>query len=209
MTFLEASARRAGTLVYPATGASATASGAPGALFLSSLVCLPFRMRPSLPIIARRTQAGQLSKCRELHVSRASAPPLWVDNTSSDREISGLSRPQLDKQSGIAPCYNREFMVRFSLLVAFCVFVRSRADTALEILALRQQLAVLKRRPRPPWNGCDRLFWTTLRRLWPGGPMSSSWSNPKPSSHGTAPALALTGAGGRVRAAGGRGSPNK
>jgi hypothetical protein len=62
-------------------------------------------------------------------------------------------------------------MVQFSLniLVALRVFIRSRADTALVILALRQRLAVLKRkRPRPPLNGCDRLFWTTLRRLWPG-----------------------------------------
>ena len=36
MTVQEMSARRAGILVYPATGASATVSGAPGALFLSS-----------------------------------------------------------------------------------------------------------------------------------------------------------------------------
>jgi hypothetical protein len=37
-TVPEMSARRAGILVYPATGASATVSGAPGALFLSSHV---------------------------------------------------------------------------------------------------------------------------------------------------------------------------
>ena len=54
-----------------------------------------------------------------------------------------------------------------AVLVAFRVFFRTRADTALEILALRQQVAVLKRkRPRPPLNVCDRLFWTTLRRFW-------------------------------------------
>ena len=36
-------------------------------------------------------------------------------------------------------------------------------------MALRQQVAVLKRkRPRPPLNAGDRLFWTTLRRFWPG-----------------------------------------
>jgi hypothetical protein len=45
---------------------------------------------------------------------------------------------------------------------------RTRRDTALEVLALRQQVAVLKRkRPRPPLNSFDRLFWTTLRRRWP------------------------------------------
>ena len=47
------------------------------------------------------------------------------------------------------------------------VFFSTRRDTALEVLALRHQLAVLKRkRPRPPVNCVDRLFWITLRRLW-------------------------------------------
>ena len=45
---------------------------------------------------------------------------------------------------------------------------RTRTDAALEVLALRQQVAVLKRkRPRPLLNAGDRLFWTTLRRFWP------------------------------------------
>ena len=35
------------------------------------------------------------------------------------------------------------------------------------MLALRQQVAVLKRkRPRPKLNSFDRLFWMTLRRMW-------------------------------------------
>jgi len=47
------------------------------------------------------------------------------------------------------------------------VFFRTCRDTALEILALRHQVAVLKRqRSRPPLNSVDRLFWTTLRRIW-------------------------------------------
>ena len=54
-----------------------------------------------------------------------------------------------------------------SLLVAIRVFFRSRSDTALEVLALRQQLAVLKRkRSRPKLNSLDRPFWTTLRQFW-------------------------------------------
>ena len=54
-----------------------------------------------------------------------------------------------------------------AVLVALRVFFRTRTDTALEILALRQQVTVLKRqRPRPPLNAGDRLFWTTLRRGW-------------------------------------------
>ena len=55
----------------------------------------------------------------------------------------------------------------FALLAAVRVFLCSRGDTALEVLALRQQLSVLKRkRPRPKLNTFDRLFWTTLRRVW-------------------------------------------
>ena len=55
-----------------------------------------------------------------------------------------------------------------TLLATIRVFFRSRGDTALEVLALRQQVAVLKRkRPRPRLNSCDRLFWTMLRRVWP------------------------------------------
>src|SRR5260370_3623636 len=62
-----------------------------------------------------------------------------------------------------------EFVPEFilSILTMIRVFFRSRGASALEILALRQQLAVLKRkRPRPPLSSLDRLFWTTLRRYW-------------------------------------------
>jgi hypothetical protein len=58
-----------------------------------------------------------------------------------------------------------EFILSF--IAAVRVFFRSRSDTALEVLALRQQVAVLKRkRPRPVFSSLDRLFWTTLRRRW-------------------------------------------
>ncbi len=54
-----------------------------------------------------------------------------------------------------------------SLLAAVRVFFRSRSDTAFEVLALRQQVAVLKRkRPRPRLGQLDRLFWIVLRQLW-------------------------------------------
>ena len=55
----------------------------------------------------------------------------------------------------------------FALLAAARVFFRSRRDIALEILALRHQVAVLKRkRPRPQLSPWDRLFWANLRRVW-------------------------------------------
>ncbi len=45
---------------------------------------------------------------------------------------------------------------------------RRRADLVIENLALRQQVAVLKReRPRPPLEDTDRAFWVVLRRSWP------------------------------------------
>ena len=54
-----------------------------------------------------------------------------------------------------------------SLIVAARGFFRSRTNTAREILALRQQVAVLKRkRPRPRLGPLDRLFWTVLRTTW-------------------------------------------
>ena len=55
-----------------------------------------------------------------------------------------------------------------TFVVTIRVFFRSRVDTSLEVLALRQQVAVLKRkRPRPVLTHWDRFFWTTLRQLWP------------------------------------------
>jgi hypothetical protein len=54
-----------------------------------------------------------------------------------------------------------------SLFAAVGVYFRSRTDTALEVLALRQQVAVLKRRrPRPLLSPLDRLFWIALQDIW-------------------------------------------
>ena len=51
----------------------------------------------------------------------------------------------------------REFIL--TMLAVVRVFCQSRSDTAIEVLALRQQVAVLKRkRPRPVLNSWDRLF---------------------------------------------------
>src|SRR5215472_14201875 len=44
--------------------------------------------------------------------------------------------------------------------------VRRRCDLALENLALRQQLAVLKRKGVPRLRRNDRLFWVVVSRLW-------------------------------------------
>ena len=49
----------------------------------------------------------------------------------------------------------------------FGAFFRSRLDLGLELVALRQQVGVLKRKnPRPQLSPWDRLFWLGLRRWW-------------------------------------------
>ena len=48
---------------------------------------------------------------------------------------------------------------RFAFLIVVRVLARSRTDIALGVLALRQQLGVIKRkRPRPRLDASDRLF---------------------------------------------------
>jgi transposase InsO family protein len=64
-------------------------------------------------------------------------------------------------------------MVTFALAVAAYIrsFFVTRHKLALEATALRQQLAVFKRKQtRPRLHRFDRLFWIVLRRLWPGWP---------------------------------------
>src|SRR5271170_710365 len=71
-------------------------------------------------------------------------------------------------RSGLSAC-NTALMLRLLRLLAVPVigFFRSRRDLLLENLALRQQLAVLKRRhSRPRLAATDRLFWVILRRFW-------------------------------------------
>jgi hypothetical protein len=73
------------------------------------------------------------------------------------------------RRSHLTACYKGEFVLEsiLSFIAGVTVFFRSRSDTALEVLALRQHVAVLKRkRPRPVLNSLDRLFWTALRHFW-------------------------------------------
>jgi putative transposase len=54
-----------------------------------------------------------------------------------------------------------------ALLGALVAAVRPRASLVVEILVLRQQLAVFKRgRPRPPLRPIDRAFWVVVSRVW-------------------------------------------
>ena len=54
-----------------------------------------------------------------------------------------------------------------SLLWWWASLFRSRHDLALEVIALRHQVVVLKRKnARPTLSPWDRLFWIALRRFW-------------------------------------------
>jgi putative transposase len=60
-------------------------------------------------------------------------------------------------------------MVTFllAMLVYARAFLMGRHSLAMETAALRQQLAVYKRKqPRPKLNQFDRLFWIVVRRVW-------------------------------------------
>ena len=54
-----------------------------------------------------------------------------------------------------------------SLVPALISAFKARRELALENVALRQQLAVLRRSvKRPRLSNVDRVFWVLLRRIW-------------------------------------------
>jgi hypothetical protein len=56
----------------------------------------------------------------------------------------------------------------FALLGALRASLRTRTDLALENLALRQQLVLLRRSKRPQFGRLERLFWVWLSDQWAG-----------------------------------------
>src|SRR3954464_12248750 len=84
----------------------------------------------------------------------------------------------------------------YAMLVYLRAFLIARHPLALEAVALRQQLAVYKRRqPRPKLNGFDRLFWVVVRQIWTNWSEHSFSSSPKRWSLGIAPDTACSGSG--------------
>ena len=56
-----------------------------------------------------------------------------------------------------------------SAVSTLCSSLKNRRDLTLENLALRQQLAILRRQvKRPVLTLADRLFWVGLMRAWVG-----------------------------------------
>jgi hypothetical protein len=61
-------------------------------------------------------------------------------------------------------------LANISALLSWLVYrFRSRAKLELEVIALRHQLAVLRRQysGRPRLSSIDRLLWVWLYRVWP------------------------------------------
>jgi len=83
---------------------------------------------------------------------------------------SGEYAPPLELEETMAPRLMLQLMQIMLALVQ--ALMASRMELALENLALRQQVAALKReRPRPRLTDLDRLFWVALRDRW------SDWAN--------------------------------
>ena len=77
------------------------------------------------------------------------------------RVILALSRQEMRLGSPLRA-------VLVALLHSALSFLRSHQSVALEIVALRHQLAVLRRQAkRPRITRSDRMLWVALRRLWP------------------------------------------
>ena len=86
------------------------------------------------------------------------------------------------------------------IIQAIFLFLRAfflgRTATAIENLALRQQVAVFKQSvKRPKLRLRDRLFWVLLSRLWWNWRSALATCNPKPSSGGTEKASSCIGDG--------------
>jgi len=83
-----------------------------------------------------------------------------------------------------------------AILAYVSAFVMPRHHLALEAVALRQQLAVYKRKQSHPKLRCsDRLFWVLLRQIWKNWPQALQIL----SSPGIGPDTACSGDGAHAR----------
>jgi len=91
---------------------------------------------------------------------------LSLAKTLADRIINNLQQYfQSLIWYNFGPCSARFFLWIGALIRLF----RNRGNLVLENLVLRQQLAVLKRRPpRPSLGLFDKLFWVAARHFWSG-----------------------------------------
>src|SRR5467141_1487683 len=89
------------------------------------------------------------------------------------REMNSSCRlPKLDRDCGRGDGAERALAATslvLAVLGAARAALRTHTDLALENLALRQQLALLRHRSKRPWfGGLDRPFWVWLSRRWAG-----------------------------------------
>src|SRR3954447_2955608 len=92
-------------------------------------------------------------------------PPVSGDTCGSSK----LRQPLESTTSELcdSDCIGVMITALFAMLAYLRAFLIARHRLAIEAVALRQQLAVYKRKqPRPKLNRFDRLFWVIVRRVW-------------------------------------------
>jgi len=94
---------------------------------------------------------------------------VWSESTAAGLSFLKTSSTAEFWHFGALPATVCSMQTIVMNLVAFVREIAlSRATLQLEIIALRQQVAVLKReRPQPRLRPLDRVFWVFLSRLWP------------------------------------------
>src|SRR5882762_1058230 len=102
--------------------------------------------------------------------SRRRNPPDDIHHVLTGYDTCRL--PKLDRDGGRGDDAERALAATslvLAVLGAARAALRTHTDLALENVALRQQLALLRHRSKRPWfGGLDRPFWVWLSRRWAG-----------------------------------------
>src|SRR5262245_15809685 len=117
--------------------------------------------------------AKGISRQRRQHSDSRADRLRWISTNREALELqSAVLRQNLERIDTVAFCSRtrHSLVMGESLSLLFGFFLatlRGQRNLALENLALRQQLAILKRtQQRPAIRTKDRLFWVWLSRIW-------------------------------------------
>ena len=150
------------------------------------------------PCVLRRHRVG-LRRLRLTATRPKDRPPCAGRLFGNPLLASACPLPKLDRSTGRGVRVERRWSAMslvLALLGAARAALRTHTDLALENLALRQQLALLRHRSkRPRFGRLDRAFWVWLFGGGQGGARRSTSFAPKPSFVGIGRAFALSGPG--------------
>ncbi len=123
------------------------------------------------PCVLRRHRVG-LRRLRLTATRPKDRPPCAGRLFGNPLLASACPLPKLDRSTGRGVRVERRWSAMslvLALLGAARAALRTHTDLALENLALRQQLALLRHRSkRPRFGRLDRAFWVWLSRRWAG-----------------------------------------